>query len=400
MLLINLVIRKTLDEVDTIENLDDDLPKIRLINNSSIRRKHTKIPLAPPPIVLKRSTQQPDSLLSNLPDQYITKRPTMHNITDSPEKDETSLRKSSGSYSIYSTFGGDGSVYSVEINKKDESVDSFNTVVSTILDNNEDDDNNQDNDNNEDDDNNEEDDDSDDEFVDATGLSQEDIEREKRLEIQKNLSKRLSGGHFGSAGGLLLSINPESESMTPPPVPSIQPHRRSSTLAEDDELSKSMLNWKRHSDTSKRWSTAMRNLEDKHASTVTVIDLRTIETQKEVEEEEEQEEELSVPDVIALRKKAQDALSGDKPTLASLSTHESTTELFSKTLDDVWKTMDDNKLELFNDARTKEIQTSIQNSEDNSDKLDEKIKETALQLWKEDETTVTKERMAEWLGQG
>lgn len=40
-------------------------------------------------------------------------------------------------------------------------------------------------------------------FVDASGQSQEDIERER---AERRLSKRLSGGHYGSAGGLLLSI--------------------------------------------------------------------------------------------------------------------------------------------------------------------------------------------------
>ncbi|KAJ2962849.1 hypothetical protein NQZ79_g2077 [Umbelopsis isabellina] len=40
-------------------------------------------------------------------------------------------------------------------------------------------------------------------FVDATGVSQDDIEREQ---AERRLSKRLSGGHYGSAGGLLLSI--------------------------------------------------------------------------------------------------------------------------------------------------------------------------------------------------
>lgn len=58
-------------------------------------------------------------------------------------------------------------------------------------------------------------------FVDATGMSQEDLEREKLngKRISKRLSKRLSGGHFGSAGGLMLSIN----APPPPPVPSLPP---------------------------------------------------------------------------------------------------------------------------------------------------------------------------------
>ncbi|KAI8332599.1 hypothetical protein BC941DRAFT_402253 [Chlamydoabsidia padenii] len=54
----------------------------------------------------------------------------------------------------------------------------------------------------------EEDDDDDDEndddiFVDATEYSQDDMERER---FDTRLSKRLSGGHYGSAGGLLFSI--------------------------------------------------------------------------------------------------------------------------------------------------------------------------------------------------
>lgn len=339
-----------MDDLDHFENLDDDLPKVRPIHSSSIRRKHTKIPLAPPPVVLKRNTQQPDSLLTDLPDQYITKRPSLH------LSDTTSQRKSSGSYSIYSTFGGNGdSVYSVEVSKK-KSVDSFTSTLppDTSTSNQQEEEEEEDSTTN---------DDSDDEFVDATGSSQEDIEREKRLEIQNNLSKRLSGGHFGSAGGLLVSINE-------PPLP----QRRS--LNHDDELSKSMLNWKRHSDSGKRWSFRATEEEQKHASTITVIDLRAT---MNIPQEKEIEEELSVKDKLALRQKAQEALDGQTQT---------TTELFSKTLDDVWKTMDENKLELFHQDTPKEPD------------LTEKVKETALQLWKEDETTVTKEKMAEWLGQG
>ncbi|KAG2237528.1 hypothetical protein INT48_005564 [Thamnidium elegans] len=414
---------KTVD--DTEPTVDDDLPKVRPIHNNSIRRTHTKIPLAPPPVMSKRHTQLPDQLLSDLPDQYITKRPVILDhqraITPEPARSSSSIRKSSGSYSIYSTFGGNGSVYSVE--KDDhaaESVESFNTVVTSAPTDQDDDDDDDETTTTEE--TNEDDDDSDDDaFVDATGSSQEDIEREKRIErekpveINKGLSKRLSGGHFGSAGGLLLSINPESD---PPPVPK---RRGSHKLPADDELSKSMLNWKRHSDNSKRWSSTLRSIEDKHASSATVVDLRSTEITNDTEEE------LSGQDKIELRKKAELTLSGaDIPkivtTLASLSIHDtthtnnnnnnnnndndndnndtsSTAELFSKTIDDVWKTSDDTSLDLFNDDRTKQIQTSIQNIE-NQDKIEDKIKERAQQLWEEDETAVTKEKMAEWLGQG
>ncbi|RUS19072.1 hypothetical protein BC938DRAFT_475821 [Jimgerdemannia flammicorona] len=50
------------------------------------------------------------------------------------------------------------------------------------------------------------DEDDDDVFVDATGASQDDIERERVVE---KLTKRLSGGHYGSAGGLILSTASE-----------------------------------------------------------------------------------------------------------------------------------------------------------------------------------------------
>lgn len=381
-----------------MEMLDDDLPKVRLIHNSSIRRKHTQIPLAPPPVMSKRHPPLPDHLLTDLPDQYISKRPTASVILDqratTPEpntarsaRSSSSIRKSSGSYSIYSTFGGNGSISSLDkMNEAEKSVDSFKTVITTTQTEEEEDD--------DDDDTttttttteeNMDSEDDDDAFVDATGSSQEDIEREKRIEITKEgLSKRLSGGHFGSAGGLLISINQAENELLPPPVPK---RRTSNKLPADDELSKSMLNWKRHSDNSKRWSSTLKQA-----------------TEEKPVIQPEEEEELSVPDKMALRKEAEQALSGEiespttptkgVATLASLSIHD-TAQLFSKTIDDVWKTSDEANLDLFQDDRTKQIQTSI-----HKDKIQEDIKETAEKLWNEDETVVTKEKMAEWLGQG
>ncbi|KAI9365144.1 hypothetical protein BD770DRAFT_357106 [Pilaira anomala] len=412
---------KTVDDNEPLEMLDDDLPKVRLIHNSSIRRKHTQIPLAPPPVMSKRHPPLPDHLLTDLPDQYISKRPTASVIIDqratTPEpntarsaRSSSSIRKSSGSYSIYSTFGGNGSVSSLDkMNEAEESVDSFKTVITTTQTEEEEEDDDDDDTtttttttttNTED--NMDSEDDDDDAFVDATGSSQEDIEREKRIEINKEgLSKRLSGGHFGSAGGLLISINqPEND------VPPVPKRRTSNKLPADDELSKSMLNWKRHSDSSKRWSSTLRH------STEEKFTVKP-------DGKEQEEEELSVPDKIALRKEAEQALSGEiespttpttpttttthttthtttkvVTTLASLSIHD-TAQLFSKTIDDVWKTSDEANLDLFHDDRTKQIQTSI-----HKDKIQEDIKETAEKLWNEDETIVTKEKMAEWLGQG
>jgi hypothetical protein len=359
-------------------------------------------------------------------------------------RSSSSLRKSSGSYSIYSTFGGDESIYSVESNKKEvqgSSVDSFTTVVTTVTTNgtfeNDDDDDNS-TDSKELNDEEEDDEDDDDAFVDATGFSQEDIEKEKLNEMNNSLTKRLSGGHFGSAGGLVLSIHPENDSNnSPPPVPPVQEQykRKSRNSPTDEELAKSMLNWKRHSDSSKRWSATRQMIEDKHSSSATVIDMRLLNNPPMNDTElfnnqeiDEEEEELSIPDKMALRKKAEEALSGSTTptqqeeektatlksfptttTLASLSSsstlneHEakaiSNAELFGKTLDDVWKTSE-STLDLLNDPKSMELHSSIQNNENNSDKIEEKIKDTALSLWKEDETVVSKEKMAEWLGQG
>lgn len=183
-----------------------------------------------------------------------------------------STRKSTGSYSIYSTFGSE-SVYdgceSVENVTAATSVSDINETVEkepVVLDlasivatnvqtrnparlittveyeEEEEEDNDDEDDNYEDDyeeEEEEEEDDNDqvgdirrDVFVDATGVSQEDIERER---IENRLSKRLSGGHFGSAGGLMMSMmmdNPSKKRTSRPPP---------------EDVVQSMMNWKRHS---------------------------------------------------------------------------------------------------------------------------------------------------------
>jgi hypothetical protein len=497
--------------------------------------------------------------LTNLPDQYLAKRqptvlaPTLPIAADQQHQKKEQLlvspiipteeptmdhkipeislmnkrsssalsnRKSSGSYSIYSTFGGNESEYSIEepkvrsatppvpvpviTNNNDskrwensrtlvagESENLFSTVDERQ---HNDDDEEEEEEEEEEDDNNSEtitedsSETTDDEFVDATGFSQEDIERERRMILEKNLSKRLSGGHFGSAGGLVLSINQSSDdfssSSSPLPLPTAT-KRKSQKIPADDELAQSLLNWKRHSDNSKRWSvrnstgattttatTVMEDTGDKHSSTITVIDMRsttngdsphaitdktTISNETEQQEkvkQTEEEEELSVPDKLALRKEAEEALTGANtppatkttfvkvidsnsipkapvaptaslplPPLPPLTTQTTllktlsasdaaksekySSSEFSKTLDDVWKTSDDT-LHLFDDDRTKQLQTSIQIKVADHDAdpskegvvVDDKIKETATSLWNEDETVVVKERMAEWLGQG
>ncbi|CEG72491.1 hypothetical protein RMATCC62417_08043 [Rhizopus microsporus] len=134
----------------------------------------------------------------------------------------TDNRKSSGSCSIYSTFGTesvDDTLLNVPVEKKDSSEQLTKTRMPDEIEDNEtvtttegEDD----------------DDDEDDEgcqvFVDA-------LEELKREKTAARLSKRLSGGHFGSAGGLMLSIMAEEEKIKPPP----------------EDIAESMINWKRKS---------------------------------------------------------------------------------------------------------------------------------------------------------
>ncbi|KAI8357344.1 hypothetical protein EDC96DRAFT_514997 [Choanephora cucurbitarum] len=452
---------------DLVLNTEEDQPHIRPIQHQQ-GKSHNKIPLAPPPEYPKAKTiSQPDQhqFLTNLPVHYLTKRPTHDpppiqlppiptpTLPSSPvdigptplEADSTSsLRKSSGSYSIYSTFGGDESIYSVGGSADSleqprysaqsvggESVNSFTTVTSQQ----------QHHHSSEEIDDTDSatttittissDDDDEDDFVDATGFSQEDIEREQRMleeNINGSLTKRLSGGHYGSAGGLVASIqkNENRLSKSPPgspvpalPIPPVPPipeqhqphHRRKSRRSTDDDLAKSMLNWKRQSGSSKRWSArssvhkTVFSKDEKRASTITVIDLRS------------EPEELSVIDKMALRKQAEDALSGAQNKtaistsslpLASLDSVSRVNSLqfttdFSKTLDDVWKTSEDN-LHLLNDPRSKTLETNIKvhvvpEQESPVEEL-EKAKQTACLLWNEDESIVAREKMAEWLGKG
>lgn len=350
-------------------NIEDDLPKVRPIRQS---RQHSKIPLAPPPTLNRHRTysQPSQQFLSDLPDQYIVKRPTVnttHMTNTIRDEDAISMmRKSSGSISIYSTFGRDSIESQIDAEISSESLDSFNTVLqhhTTPAQPND-----------------VEDDEDEDEFVDANGFSQEDIELfEKKLMIENsNLSNRLSGGHVGSAGGLLVSIQP---------------------MPEDDELAQSLLNWKRHSGGNKRWSHISRAQSpplpeeaNHHQSTITVIDLR--------QTKEEEEEELSIPDKMALRKEAEKALNGETAT-------EKEETLFDS---DVWTSNTEYNISLPEispqEAKEEELatDTKVLITDDLMAKEDEdqeaKAKETAQRLWNEDESIVSKEKMAEWLGQG
>lgn len=151
-------------------------------------------------------------------------------------------------------------------------------------------------------------DDDDDMFVDATGLSQEEIEREK---ADRRLSKRLSGGHFGSAGGLMLSIGA-------PPVPSVpEAHRRRSssssgkqrrsTAKSSDDVAQAMLNWKRQSDGLKLKRTSQRSRSD--STTARQLD-NLISSEREKGKEHPEPQLLTDAEKAEERAKAQSNLSG------------------------------------------------------------------------------------------
>lgn len=196
----------------------------------------------------------------------------------------------------------------------------------------------------------EDDDDEDDLFVDATE-SQDEVDRDRH---ESRLSKRLSGGHFGSAGGLILATTSKRHSKPPP-----------------EDIAKAMLNWKRQSGSSKRISgvsAVLRWNEDNNK-----------------EDDQDKEEELSQPDKAALREQAAETLMGGRLNRTTKSAEPDPT--FVKTLDEAWRPTSPD-LTHVRDPRI--IDPSIQ----------EQAQEAADKLWKEDNAFVERERIAEWLGQG
>ncbi|KAG1442267.1 hypothetical protein G6F56_011139 [Rhizopus delemar] len=255
----------------------EDVPKVRPIRHP---QQHSKIPLAPPPR-RRASSHVSSQFLTELPDQYIVK--------PSPSQQQQQPLAISSSDSIYSTFAGS---------------DSFE---------------------------------SDDEFVDADEFSQEDIDL---LERKLALSKRLSGGHFGSAGGLVVCIQPDTLK-----------------IPQDHELGQSMINWKRVSG-NKRWSQI--TMIDRRQSVATVVNMKSDEE---------------------IRKETEDMLTGQIQK----------EEMFAS---DVWTS---SSYDISLQVQDEEKEDGEEEEEDG----EEKAKRTAYELWKgEDESVTSREKMAEWLGQG
>lgn len=244
-------------------------------------------------------------------------------------------------------------------------------------------------------------------FVDATGFSQDDIKREQS---ESKLSKRLSGGHYGSAGGLMLATAPTLDT-------SKQQKRRSRPPPED--IAKAMLNWKRQSGGSNKrlsginkWNNFINNRE----STSTVVDLRVKQQGDDEEEDDEDMRELSLPDKEALREQAAETLlgksSGSNNSSAlpatsqppeTTSSHQRTPSInqlsfaFSKSLDAAWNDPNPEIAKVF-DPR---LSTGPNVDHEQEPKhTEEDAKDAARRLWQEDETLCPRERIAEWLGSG
>ncbi|CAO3599194.1 unnamed protein product [Absidia cylindrospora] len=222
-------------------------------------------------------------------------------------------------------------------------------------------------------DDSDDDDDDDDDFVDATGFSQDDIERER---FDSRLSKRLSGGHYGSAGGLLHSIEAAQRRNT----------RRSNGL-DMKPLPKM--------DTD---STPANN------------------NNNDGDDDDDDERVLSKEDRERMRQKSVDALTGGvtKTNNSSISssfldrkdnhsTPKESTALFDSSLatSSFWNENLSLTLNGFGgDLLSTSTSTRTTQSTDSSTPPSEthEANELAERLWDEDESFVTRDHMAEWLG--
>ncbi|KAI9020850.1 hypothetical protein CLU79DRAFT_754052 [Phycomyces nitens] len=433
----------------------------------------------PPKPVVEISTATTIAGFENLP---VLKKPV-----ETPEKDyqasqedqpspsswsNLSIGKSSGSYSFYSTFGADSthSVDSIDtpqpidpairnfmsldypfnpnidptfhdsnvIENNDldaSSIDSFNTVESALDENPHMDviceesslhEGSQDNSATSTD---TEDDDDDEVFLNAVDT----LEGEERPAAKTpKLSNRLSGGHFGSAGGLILST-----AAVVPPVPPLPPHQKRKSQPPPEDIAQAMLEWKRLSDggVPKRMST-----------TNQAMGLLELPNQlNDLKAKEESEEELSGIDRQTLRKQAVDALEGlgagthtgagaalrpccspsspplpppsaplpPVPTLPLVvhpyhkptNSISSLSEMISKTLDSAWSDTVPDIVEVKDPRLSSQVKGAENQTSRPSIQLSESVyttqnpQEAAKWLWAETEEFVPRERVAEWLGQ-
>ena len=262
-----------------------------------------------------------------------------------------STRKSTGSNSIYSTFGPEvvfedasssddittpTDKLSPEAEKESDAVDLVQIVANNVqtrtparivatedLSSSE-----------EEEDEEEEEEDIETEGDESTELSPEDLEREK---IEARLSKRLSGGHFGSAGGLMMSI------IAPSADNSTERKQKRSSRPPPEDVVQSMMNWKRQSGQG-----IAKFIMEQQA------EKNELPPPPPLPKKEMQVPEIILPTTVEVDDEAEEAI-----------------------------TLDSNI--------TSEASYNSQTSDD--------PKDCAARLWHEDETFVQRERIAEWLGQ-
>ncbi|KAI8641291.1 hypothetical protein BD408DRAFT_418492 [Parasitella parasitica] len=203
-------------------------------------------------------------------------------------------------------------------------------------------------------------------FVDATDASLEDVEREK---IEARLSKRLSGGHFGSAGGLMISILASSSTDT-------KSQKRKSRPPPEDVV-QSMINWKRQSGQ----GSAKHIMSDHQQSTD--------------QNANEQQSYTSADTVPPLPTPFISA----PPTVPEKDAHFKQSDLEkSLPLTPNPATEDEADGEIDNEADNEKDDISVKVI-DLTEEISDSPKQCASRLWEEDETFVHRERIAEWLGQ-
>ncbi|CAO3609093.1 unnamed protein product [Cunninghamella blakesleeana] len=237
---------------------------------------------------------------------------------------------------------------------------------------------------------------------------------------RSSLSHLLGAGHFNSAGGLAVNINPTLSAYRN--YSSIQKLRRS---LPPDELTQSMLDWKRKStDGNNRFSGIFNvhdNISDPKRSSLTTNHQHEKKNEN-YDHIDEDEKELSKEDKEASRALAENKLISNTASSSTSTTtstileqsnnnnlnlsssqqrrrpqHERSrsikalSEMFSKSLDEAWN-QSPSKVEQLQDPRLSHVWMRPSH-------LSVKSKETAKRIWDEDESFITKDRFAEWLGQ-
>ncbi|KAK4520976.1 60S ribosomal protein L26A [Mucor velutinosus] len=198
-------------------------------------------------------------------------------------------------------------------------------------------------------------------FLDATDMSLEDIEREK---IEARLSKRLSGGHFGSAGGLMISILASTSTET-------KAQKRTSRPPPEDVV-QSMINWKRHSG----HGSAKYSVPDQQAS-------------QHIHANEEQSNSSTTTTTT------------DRQDLAPPAVPEKDVPVTKSQSLSPQRPLPPNPNILLTTTKEADNEEDEDEPIEITDTVEEpdNPKQCASRLWEEDESFVQRERIAEWLGQ-